>query len=260
MRDDFSQQTLDTLAKRVGIRCSNPGCRKLTTGPRSESTKIINIGVGAHITAASSNGPRYKPDLTSDERKSPDNGIWLCQNCAKLVDNDANRYTVELLKEWKRASESAALYELEGMTSVSELGLENQIDLEIKYHKKSMGTYRHDYLLEIKVTNLGSDTIKKYHLDLEFPAPVVEKNNVNKFLVNERCDGTTCFFRAIYPDETDAIYPGDTKSIMTFPYFIDNDLYMNRGGLLEQFVKGTFYRSGFDPLSIEKPFKELQFF
>ena len=42
MRDDFSQQTLDILAKRVGIRCSNPGCRKLTTGPRGESTKIIS--------------------------------------------------------------------------------------------------------------------------------------------------------------------------------------------------------------------------
>ncbi len=260
MRDDFTQQTLDILAKRVGIRCSNPGCRNLTTGPRSESTKIINIGVGAHITAASSNGPRYNPDLTSKERMSPNNGIWLCQNCAKLVDNDANRYTVELLKEWKRVSENAALSEIEGMTSVSELGLENQIDLEITYHENSIGKYRHDYLLEVKVSNLGSDTIKEYHLDLEFPAPVVEKNNASNFLVNERCDTTTCFFRATYPDEEDAIYPGDTKSIMTFPYFIDDELYMNRGGLLKQSVKGTFYRSGFKPLSIEKPFKELQVF
>ena len=258
MRDDFSLQTLNTLAKRVGIHCSNPDCRNLTTGPRSESTKIINIGVGAHITAASSNGPRYNPDLTNKERKSPDNGIWLCQNCAKLVDNDAKRYTVELLKEWKKVSEDAALSEIEGTTSVFELSLENQINLEITCHENSIGKYRHDYLLEVKVSNLGSDTIKEYHLDLEFPAPVVEKNNASNFLVNERCDTTTCFFRATYPDEEDAIYPGDTKSIMTFPYFIDNDLYMNRGGLLKQSVKGTFYRSGFKPLSIEKPFKELQ--
>lgn len=59
MRDDFSKLTLDILAKRVGIRCSNAGCRKLTTGPRNESSQIINIGVGAHITAATPGGPRF---------------------------------------------------------------------------------------------------------------------------------------------------------------------------------------------------------
>jgi hypothetical protein len=77
MRDDFAQQTLDTLAKRVGVRCSNPGCRKLTTGPRTDTSRIINIGVAAHITAASPGGPRFATDLSTEERRSPDNGIWL---------------------------------------------------------------------------------------------------------------------------------------------------------------------------------------
>ena len=39
----------------------------------------------------------------------PQNGIRLCQNCAKLVDNDSHRYTVELLQEWKQRAEAAAL-------------------------------------------------------------------------------------------------------------------------------------------------------
>lgn len=41
------------------------------------------------------------------------NGIWLCQNCAKLVDADDSRYTVEKLKEWKLDAEAAAAKALE---------------------------------------------------------------------------------------------------------------------------------------------------
>ena len=115
MRDDFDVKTKETLAKRVGYWCSNPGCRKLTSGPRSDPEKVLNIGVAAHITAASEGGPRYDPSLTPEERRSVDNGIWLCQNCAKLVDNDVQRYTVVLLREWKERAEEAALREVEGV-------------------------------------------------------------------------------------------------------------------------------------------------
>ena len=116
MRDDFDEKTKEILARRVGYRCSNPNCRKLTSGPRTESTKAVNIGVAAHITAASPSGPRYDKLMSSKERKSIDNGIWLCQNCAKLVDNDKQRYTVDLLIEWKKSSEQAALLEVESLS------------------------------------------------------------------------------------------------------------------------------------------------
>lgn len=118
-RDEFSKQMVDVLAKRVGIRCSNPSCRKLTTGPRTESHHIVNIGVGAHITAASLGGPRSDPSLTPEQRQSPENGIWLCQNCAKLVDNDPTRYNLELLRDWKSRAEEAALAEVEGRVKVT---------------------------------------------------------------------------------------------------------------------------------------------
>jgi hypothetical protein len=113
MRDDFPISVKDLLAKRVGFRCSNPACRKPTSGPQEDPERSINIGVAAHITAASQDGARYDPSLTSDERRSPANGIWLCQDHAKLVDNDESRYTVELLRHWKAVSESAALRSLE---------------------------------------------------------------------------------------------------------------------------------------------------
>jgi hypothetical protein len=91
MRDDFDEKTKEILSRRVGLRCSNPNCRKLTNGPQTNPTKAINIGVAAHITAASQNGPRFDANMTPEERKSAENGIWLCQNCAKLIDNDERR-------------------------------------------------------------------------------------------------------------------------------------------------------------------------
>lgn len=115
MRDDFDKETKDILARRVGHRCSNPNCRKPTTGPQTIASKALNIGVAAHITAASKGGPRYDETLTPQERKSIDNAIHLCQNCGKLVDNDEQRYSADLLREWKKLSEQAALLEVEAI-------------------------------------------------------------------------------------------------------------------------------------------------
>jgi len=113
MRDDFMPDVKDILAKRVSMRCSNPNCRQPTSGPQEDPCKVLNIGVAAHITAASVNGPRYDKNLSAQERSSIENGIWLCQNCGKLVDNDARQYPTDLLRRWKQLSEEAALLNIE---------------------------------------------------------------------------------------------------------------------------------------------------
>lgn len=108
MRDDFSVDVKRSIAARVGNLCSNPSCRAPTSGPQSDSTKALNIGVAAHITAASEGGPRYNRSLSPEERRRSDNAIWLCQNCAKLVDNDAARFSEEMLRRWKQEAENEA--------------------------------------------------------------------------------------------------------------------------------------------------------
>lgn len=119
MRDDFQKPVVETLAKRVGNRCSNPSCRKRTSGPHTEDDKALNVGVAAHITAASPGGPRYDPSLTPDERKEIGNGIWLCQSCGKLVDNDAARYTKAILLQWKHDAEQEVLREIESVAGAT---------------------------------------------------------------------------------------------------------------------------------------------
>ena len=111
-RDDFTASTKELLAKRVGYRCSNPACRRITCGPNSQSADVINIGVAAHICAAAQGGKRYDSLMTPAERKDYANGIWLCQTCAKLIDSDEEQFTIEMLKEWKRTSEAKVAMEI----------------------------------------------------------------------------------------------------------------------------------------------------
>ena len=113
MRHDFSTSTKGLLASRVGFKCSNPGCRQPTSGPRRDPSGTVNVGVAAHITAAAPRGPRYNAGLTPEQRSSASNGIWLCQNDAKLIDNDGDQYSVECLRRWKTQAEEAARRELE---------------------------------------------------------------------------------------------------------------------------------------------------
>jgi len=98
---------------RVSYLCSNPACRQPTSGPQLNPSGTVNIGVASHITAASPGGPRFDPGLSTDERASVQNGIWLCQTCAKLIDSDLPRYSVGKLAEWKSDAEAAAARALE---------------------------------------------------------------------------------------------------------------------------------------------------
>lgn len=75
---------------------------------------VTNIGVAAHIHAASEGGARYDPEMTSTERSEIANGIWLCQTHAKLVDDDEVSYPASLLREWKETSEHMAALEAKG--------------------------------------------------------------------------------------------------------------------------------------------------
>lgn len=108
MRDDFSVATKDLLAKRVGFCCSNPECQRATSGPQVDPEKAINLGVAAHIAAAAPGGPRYDAGLSPEQRCDSSNGIWLCQTCAKLIDNDPIRFSRLVVDGWKRAAERTA--------------------------------------------------------------------------------------------------------------------------------------------------------
>lgn len=108
MRDDFPATVKAQVAARVGHVCSNPRCRQPTSGPSEAGKAVTNVGVAAHITAASPEGPRFDPTLAPEQRRGADNALWLCQRCGKAVDDDDATYTCDTLRGWKAQAEVAA--------------------------------------------------------------------------------------------------------------------------------------------------------
>jgi hypothetical protein len=127
-RDDFPNGVKSILALRAGYRCSKPDCRALTVGPSdADPAAFANIGVAAHITAASPGGPRFDPTLTPEERRSVTNGIWTCQNHGKEIDDDVVRYSFDLLRAWKHHAEVEARAMLGHPISAQSLDISMQV-------------------------------------------------------------------------------------------------------------------------------------
>lgn len=135
MRDDFPRRVIETLAKRVGNRCSL--CGQPTSGPHTGESKAVSIGVAAHITAASPGGPRYDANLSPKERQSIRNGIWLCQSCSTLIDRDEQEYTVSVLNRWKEHAERRASSKLK-----------SRAQARSQLAKKSLGSHAIDFAVD----------------------------------------------------------------------------------------------------------------
>lgn len=187
MRDDFKQEKKDILANRVGWKCSNPMCRKGTRGAGTGEDKYVNIGVAAHICAASEGGPRYDAAMTSYERKSVKNGIWLCQSCSKLIDSDVNKYTVEMLMGWKEKAENLAAEDLECQNRCRDTNTQNLI---INSFLDSGKSQREISVIVIDVSNYFEGRFLKMGYKWERIIKVIKDNvhslkmNNCKYLVN----------------------------------------------------------------------------
>jgi len=104
-RDEFSRPTKRAIERQARSHCSNSACRRLTNSATSDRAGEINIGVASHICAAAPGGARYDASMTPEQRRSADNGIWLCQDHAHAVDAPDSKFTVEELREWKRLTD-----------------------------------------------------------------------------------------------------------------------------------------------------------
>ena len=112
-RDNFDSKVIYRLYTRVGGLCSK--CSKPTFGPKTpDPSKPLSppesfcIGEAAHICAAAKGGPRYDPSMSTAERTSAANGLWLCCNCHREIDRDEFAYPKEELIAMKRKAEKKA--------------------------------------------------------------------------------------------------------------------------------------------------------
>jgi hypothetical protein len=128
VRDDFSLKVKRILADRAGHKCSV--CGKATSGPSTDPGGALSDGVAAHITAASTGGPRFDPALSREKRRSAANGIWACTQHGREIDADSSGYSVATLHSLKRRREEAAAKELSQAAST---GDQSACVLELPY-------------------------------------------------------------------------------------------------------------------------------
>ncbi|WP_269850403.1 HNH endonuclease [Methanosarcina horonobensis] len=107
-RDDFTPATKKSIAMRVNYICSNPTCRRYTLKPKiNDPYRWDEVGQASHIVSASRvNGPRADPEMNSEDRKHPNNGIWLCLRCHKIIDSEPDWATIKVLQSWKKKKQN----------------------------------------------------------------------------------------------------------------------------------------------------------
>jgi len=114
-RAEFSAVTRKIIAERAGYQCSVLNCGRLTVGPGPAQKQVVNIGMAAHIYAASPGGPRGTGGLSAAERSEPENGIWCCFSHGKAIDSDGGHaFSAAQLKTWKRLHEARKGAEVNG--------------------------------------------------------------------------------------------------------------------------------------------------
>lgn len=170
MRDEFSKATKIKLAQRVRLTCSYPSCGRITVGADLKNTEgVINLGVAAHIHAASAGGVRYDPNMTTKERKSIENAIWLCETHAKLIDADHTKYSADTIKQWKVIAEKTAHKKVTELSKdfddipTTFINLNNKIIFEGRWISVENNTWNFEvgnFLLG-NIENLKSLSIKK---------------------------------------------------------------------------------------------------
>jgi len=117
-RADFSEPTKRVIAERSSYKCSFPDCNITTLGPSENPNKSEKTGIAAHIYAAAEGGPRGTGGLSFEERRSPDNGIWLCCDHAKLIDNNNGAgFPAETLRSYKALREARTMHEQRGIST-----------------------------------------------------------------------------------------------------------------------------------------------
>ncbi len=99
----FNSTKARQIAELAGYICTNPKCRKLTIAPaKNIPEKTIKIGEAAHIYGNKLNSARFDLNLSGDDIKSIENGIWICRNCHKKIDANKGRdYKAHELKRWR---------------------------------------------------------------------------------------------------------------------------------------------------------------
>lgn len=96
------------MITRSGNACAYPGCGVVLVADAQNFLDLDKpVGKVAHIRAASPNGPRFDASMTTAERGSASNLVYLCGPHHDAIDAQLHHHTAEFLRAAKRQHEAA---------------------------------------------------------------------------------------------------------------------------------------------------------
>jgi hypothetical protein len=96
----ISDKTRKLLWGKSGNKCAY--CRTELTADEPEVAIKTVVGEECHINSPQTNGPRYNPQYPKEKQHDYENLILLCRTHHKIVDDNEDIYTAEILREMKR--------------------------------------------------------------------------------------------------------------------------------------------------------------
>ena len=133
------------------------------------------------------------------------------------------------------------------------------LDIFINYEEINIQSERHDYRLIVSLNNQSNDIIDNFAVECRFPATICESHTNDSYYVPSQSDASWAVFRATSEQLSEPVFPGDIVRILTVDYFIDTDIFMNRGGLFQQEAIVSIYINGMKK-TVTKPIAQLQIF
>lgn len=118
--------TTRRLWSQCGGYCQNPSCnRPLFRSVGNDDVSIANV---AHIIGHGSHGPRRNHELAEYiERDGVDNLIMLCLDCHKVIDELEQKFSVEVITQWK----TDHVGRVAGLFSIANISDERHLLIEV---------------------------------------------------------------------------------------------------------------------------------
>lgn len=133
-------------------------------------------------------------------------------------------------------------------------------ELSIEYQKVKIRSERHDYQLQVRLKNAGTRPITEWHVDVSMPTRLLESGTIFAARVPERSNWQQTLFRGTQKTRGGAIYPGDTRLVLTIDYYVDDALYEDLRGLFDECVTAIAYVHGEIATTAERFVRDIQIF
>lgn len=127
------------------------------------------------------------------------------------------------------------------------------------YRVETQSQHLHEYVLQIKLENVGAKRITDWHVDVEIPTPLLKKASSHEGYVRERSDKHVTLIRFTHDSDNAPIFPGDSR-LMQLSYHMNRELFERSSRLFGEVITARAYVQGVMAAEINKAVGEMQNF